>query len=353
MTAQSIPAYLKEYIGQKWTNAKITQEFIEIATQSSSGRLLEDPRVEPAVLALSVSEEMLGQAVLNALNQSRLLSLEESAAIESILDQSYQDWIKARMKQFSYKSKRALFRYMNYCSISRREGEITIRPQCHKKLDYWGRERDDDIENIIIPDTASPSEIGAALRLAFRGCITKKGKVIIDNPNIPLEERQQQWVPEARVFATRNGVEIATYSRYGLSVKDTTITPMTFPPNASDKHLGQALQQALTQSRFLSYEEAAELLVQAPQAQKDWISERQAQWGYSTRRGLLARMNCCFVTQSDHQILLKPSHHEKLETWNEASLPETQTVTMPINALPTELGASLRLALSRCTSKVK
>jgi CDI immunity protein len=347
-----IPAYMQEYIGKKWwANVFMTPTFIKVVTYSCCGLSSQDPLFKPILLSGVTSDTVLGQAVLQALNQSRVLSLAESNAIHSMWEKDFPAHIQAIMKQFGYKSKRAFHRYMDKCSIERHKGKITIDPQIHEQLDiFTGQEAE---AHIVLPDTASPAEIGAGLRLAFRRCKTKRGKVFIDHPNIPLAEYQQQWVPEARVFETRNGLEIATYSRYGLSVKDSTVAPLTFPSATSDEVLGQALQQALAHSRFLEYEAAAALLVKAPQAQKDWVAARQAQWGYPTKRGLLAKMRCCFVTRSGNQILLKPSHHEKLETWNEASLPDVQTVVVSAHATTAELGAGLRLALSRCTSKVR
>jgi len=153
--------------------AFITKQFIEIKTYSHYRMSLSDPSVKSTVLVVDAPEEALGQALLIALAHSRFLSLEEARQIRLTGQTNYQTWIKERMQQFRYKSKRALFRYMNHCFISSFEGRITIRPQCHEKIEGWGRERDDGIENVILPDTAHPSEVGAGLRLAFSRCISK------------------------------------------------------------------------------------------------------------------------------------------------------------------------------------
>lgn len=157
----------------KYAGAFMVKEFIEIKTYSNHGIASLDPTVKSMVLVVDAPEEDLGQALLTALGRSRFLSLEESYQIDSTGQIRYQAWIHERMKQFGYKSKRAFFRYMNHCFISSFEGRITIRPQCHEKIEGWGRERDDGIENVILPDTAHPAEVGAGLRLAFSRCISK------------------------------------------------------------------------------------------------------------------------------------------------------------------------------------
>lgn len=59
---------------------------------------------------------------------------------------------------------------MKSCDIEEREGMITIGPNNHEKLEAWGREKGDGIEDVVIAASSSHAEIGAALRLAFSRC---------------------------------------------------------------------------------------------------------------------------------------------------------------------------------------
>lgn len=74
------------------------------------------------------------------------------------------------MDHYGYKTKRELFKKMRRCDVEERRGVITIGPNHHEKLEAWGRDKGDGIEDVVIEANCSPSEIGAALRLALSRC---------------------------------------------------------------------------------------------------------------------------------------------------------------------------------------
>jgi len=74
------------------------------------------------------------------------------------------------MERYGYRTRRALFKDMEYCGIFRKDEKIVFWPLIHKKLELWSRLKSDGIEDVIVPANGSPSEIGAALRLAFDRC---------------------------------------------------------------------------------------------------------------------------------------------------------------------------------------
>jgi hypothetical protein len=131
------------------------------------------------------SDEALGLAVLDAMSHSRwVLGIPRAgivypAAVEFDKDLHnlelsmgrYQQWIADLMTQNSYKTKRALFKNMHSCSVDKYKDGIKMRPSRHEKLEAWGSEKSDDIENVIIPADSTAAEIGAALKLAFTRCI--------------------------------------------------------------------------------------------------------------------------------------------------------------------------------------
>jgi len=47
---------------------------------------------------------------------------------------------------------------------------MEISPMRHEKLESWGREKDDGIEDVFIPADSSPIVVGEALLLAFSRC---------------------------------------------------------------------------------------------------------------------------------------------------------------------------------------
>ena len=74
------------------------------------------------------------------------------------------------MTRFGFKTIRALYKNMMNCGIRSKAGVITIAPTHHERLCGWSREKGDGIEDVLIPATSAPVEVGAALRLAFSRC---------------------------------------------------------------------------------------------------------------------------------------------------------------------------------------
>jgi len=120
-----------------------------------------------------VSDEMLGAAVVDCLSRSRFLDTEESRAALYNLEngqRNYLAWIERLMQFGGYKTRRALFKQMMSCGIEQEGDTITIRPTHHEKLEGWSGKGFSPADYVVVPASASPAEIGAALREAFRRC---------------------------------------------------------------------------------------------------------------------------------------------------------------------------------------
>jgi hypothetical protein len=168
-----------------WAGAKYNGDFYCVETLSGyGGSSTLDPKGKQHLLAPDVNDETLGLAVRDALAHSRFVLPEprtdvwQHPDVEFDLElndykkvaERYAEWIKNLMEHYSYKTKRALFKDMESCTIVSRSGVLTIQASRHQKLEQWGREKADLIEDVAIPDTSTPAEIGAALRLAFTRC---------------------------------------------------------------------------------------------------------------------------------------------------------------------------------------
>jgi hypothetical protein len=70
-------------------------------------------------------------------------------------------------------------------------------------------------------------------------------------------------------------------------------------------------------------------------------------YGYKTKKTMFRNMDICSITAKNNSITFETRHHEKLEGWCETERYKADYVTIP----PQEIGAALRLALSRCTTK--
>jgi len=120
-----------------------------------------------------VSDETLGLAVKDCLSRSRFLDTEESRATLYDFEagqRAYLSWIERLMQLGGYKTRRALFKRMMSCGIEQEDDTITIRPTHHEKLEGWSGQGFTPVDYVVVPASASPAEIGAALREAFRRC---------------------------------------------------------------------------------------------------------------------------------------------------------------------------------------
>lgn len=168
-----------------WASAFFNGDFYSIETYSGfRGGTHGDYKGVEHRLPPDACDQELGLAVLDAMSHSRwVLGIPREGSIypsgvefdKDLYDRELnmergKKWIADLMVQYGYKTKRALFKNMRSCSIDRYGDSIKITPMHHEKLEAWGREKDDGIENVVIPADSSPLEIGAALRLAFSRC---------------------------------------------------------------------------------------------------------------------------------------------------------------------------------------
>jgi hypothetical protein len=166
-------------------SAYSNHEFVCIETMSGyHGGTHGDPKGAAHYLDSQASDEALGSAVLDAMSRSRFVlssprvgsvyppELEFDAELydPARVAERYDVWTNSLMQRYGYKTKQALFKNMHSCSIEAQGGRMTIRPSHHQSLEGWGRTKGDGIEDVVIPADSTPTEIGAALRLAFTRC---------------------------------------------------------------------------------------------------------------------------------------------------------------------------------------
>ena len=157
----------------KNANAKFNGDFFFISTYSGYRMLGRDPAGAQHYLEPGADDAALGAAVLDALVRSRFLSIEEANEFFNLerSKERYEEWKRSVMERYGYKTKRALFGDMASCDIQMVGENMTLVPTNHDRLEGWGREKSDGIEDVVIPANSSAAEVGAALRLAFSRCI--------------------------------------------------------------------------------------------------------------------------------------------------------------------------------------
>ncbi|MEZ7213928.1 Immunity protein CdiI-o11 [Klebsiella spallanzanii] len=146
-------------------------DLYSIVTLSGCRILINDYESYCSILNADSSDFDLGSAVCVALDNSKIVNPEENCFFDrDIVGIHYKKWVANIMQKYSYKTKKVMFKKMNLCNIRRVNGVITIEPMCHDKLESWSGDRISESDYVIIPDTVSYEDVGAALRLAFARC---------------------------------------------------------------------------------------------------------------------------------------------------------------------------------------
>lgn len=156
-----------------WVNVFTNQDFLSVNTYSGLGKTKRDSLFPSHLLPTDANEQSIGETILQALSNSRTLTVLEDRVAFFDLEkgkEQYAAWIAMLMEKYDYKTKKALFKDMKNCGIHCVNGVITISPTRHEKLEGWGRTKGDGIEDVILSVDSSPYEIGAGLRLALSRC---------------------------------------------------------------------------------------------------------------------------------------------------------------------------------------
>lgn len=147
------------------------RELISVRSYSMYRLAYADPEAPEHLLSPDVDDEALGDAALKALQNSRFLSLDDSAQLRATASERYREWVEKLMRDFGYADRRALFKRMKSCTLELQNHVITIKPSYHEKLEGWSGDRIDPSDYIQLAGDATAREVGAALRLAFQRCI--------------------------------------------------------------------------------------------------------------------------------------------------------------------------------------
>ncbi|MET3464569.1 contact-dependent growth inhibition system immunity protein [Variovorax atrisoli] len=162
-------------VHEKWASAFFNGDFFLVEAKSGYRSCVSDSERYQCQMAAGATDEELGQAVVEALTQSRFVTPENSEEFDRLFDPariaaSYAAWTASLLEKNQYKNKNSLFKKMLLCNISMIAGEIKISPTIHKKLELWGREKGDGIEDFFVAVDSPVEKIGQTLRTAFSRC---------------------------------------------------------------------------------------------------------------------------------------------------------------------------------------
>ena len=159
-----------------------------------------------------------------------------------------------------------------------------------------------------------------------------------------FNKEQDYW---AELQANEKALIIQTYSGCGLIAVDRLYPPYILPLDADNETLGVIVLQALANSRTLTNE--AERIDFFNKSDKSYIeldNHLCEKLGYKTKRALFKNMMSCSIWLHNGRIEISSSRHVKLEAWE--GMKNVEKVILTLNNTPAEIGAGLRLALSRC-----
>jgi len=155
----------------RMTAAFFNNDFYWLITQAIGMIAVGDSDVEPEYLASNVDDAKLGELLRQCLLSSRKIEMAEfqelfqSGAFNELDDVRE----KAAMQKYGYKTKRALYKNMDRCSVDLVDGKIKIQPMHHKSLDSYTVTKNGP-EPLFLDASISDAELGAALREGFKRC---------------------------------------------------------------------------------------------------------------------------------------------------------------------------------------
>jgi len=146
-----------------------SEKFICVDPLSGANILkyLEDDESCRFYLVPDATDEALGQALLAALHRSRFVDEREFFDPERA-KRAEANWQKEAMRRYGYKTKRDVYKNLDWCLAKISDGKISFRPHHHDKLDSWRSLPPD--QTVVIPATDDAVAVGAALRLALDRC---------------------------------------------------------------------------------------------------------------------------------------------------------------------------------------
>ena len=158
----------------------------------------------------------------------------------------------------------------------------------------------------------------------------------------------------ASVYFNGDLYQFITMSQGMLDYAEPEATPQILSSASTDTQLGAALRFALSKSRQVTVAEFQEIfksgLIQKIAKERE-VSVMQ-QYGYKTRKALMKRMDCCWVTGQGEKIEIKPTHHKNIDGYSGISNDGPEILVVAADITDSQLGAALREGFSRCTSAI-
>ncbi|KDR88522.1 hypothetical protein L905_16000 [Agrobacterium sp. TS43] len=159
--------------------------------------------------------------------------------------------------------------------------------------------------------------------------------------------------PEKRqacgVFMNQRFIAVNTMSGWRLLIADPKGLRCRLPPDTSDFEIGSVVLSALAKSRLVHPDEDIELSKNSKIEERyvAWVADLMQTYGYKTKSALFKGMLHCDVEVKAGEMTIRPTKRERGDGFGPTLRREKDYVHLSADSSPEEVGAGVRLALSR------
>jgi hypothetical protein len=149
----------------------LNENFYLIQTMSQGMLGYAEPSASPFFLSTEIDDDTLGATLRMALSASKKVSVPEFQEMfkSGVIQKVAKEREVETMKRYGYKTKRAMYKNMNKCSVDVVDEQIKIQPTHRKSLDSYTATQSGP-EPLYLSTSSSDQELGAALREGFKRC---------------------------------------------------------------------------------------------------------------------------------------------------------------------------------------
>jgi CDI immunity protein len=161
------------------------------------------------------------------------------------------------------------------------------------------------------------------------------------------------YTPEHRqacaIYMNNKFIAVHTMSGWGMFMADPQGLRCRLAPDVSDSELGSTVLLALAKSRMVHPNDDPDLSSNQNIEERYhiWLADLMQSYGYKTKSALFKGMKLCNLEVKNGQMTFRPTKRERGDGFGSTLRREKDHVHLPAQSSPEEVGAAVRLALSR------
>lgn len=153
------------------------------------------------------------------------------------------------------------------------------------------------------------------------------------------------------IFSNKKFINIKTRSGWGIFIDDPKGLDVYLAPDIDETELGSNVLAALQKSRLVRPSEDPSLFNSAEVQARyiAWIEKMLQEYQYKSKIALFKGMLNCGVSIVQNEVVIKPMKRERGDGFGSTLRAEKDYVLLPLSSKVNDIGAGVRLALSRCS----